>query len=91
MRRAAGRSLVEIGGVWIDAGFEAKAKTLVVRALSDAYFRILEQQPEMREVFQLGNHVVWVTPSGTALVIDLNDGMDMISDRDIANLFRKSG
>ena len=41
----------------------------------------------MREVFQLGNHLVWVTPSGTALIIDQNDGREEMSDADIDRLF----
>ena len=33
-----------------------------VKAQSDAYFRILEKQPEMKDVFRLGNHLVWISP-----------------------------
>jgi Ca-activated chloride channel family protein len=81
------RNCLDIGGVWIDAGFDAKMKTVVVKAQSNAYFRMLERRPELKEVFQLGNHLVWVTPSGTALVIDTNDGKDELSDADIDALF----
>lgn len=69
LRRAAGRNLLEIGGAWIDEGFDPKMPTVTVKAQSDAYFRILERHPRVREVFQLGNHLVWVTPGGTALII----------------------
>ena len=41
----------------------------------------------MREVFQLGNHLVRVTPSGTALIIDQNDGREEMPDADIERLF----
>ncbi len=81
------RNCLEIGGVWIDEGFDAKTPTVTVKAMSDAYFRILERQPKMKEVFQLGNHLVWVTPSGTALVIDTSDGKDKMADADIDKLF----
>jgi Ca-activated chloride channel family protein len=60
---------------------------VTVKAMSPAYFRILEKQPKMKEVFRLGNHVVWVTPNGTALVIDLNDGVEKLSDAEIDRLF----
>jgi hypothetical protein len=30
---------------------------------------------------------VWVTPSGTALVIDTTDGAEKLSDEEIAKLF----
>jgi len=58
-----------------------------VQALSDAYFRILERHPKVKEVFQLGNYVVWVAPNGTALVIDPNDGKKELSDAEIDKLF----
>lgn len=82
-----GRNCVEYGGVWIDEGFEEKTPTLVVKTMSDAYFRILERQPQVKEVFQLGNYLVWLTPSGTALVLDMNDGKDKLSDAEIDKLF----
>ena len=70
------RNCLEVGGVWIDDGFNPKMTTVTVKAMSEAYFRILEKHPQVREVFQLGNHLVWVTPSGTALIIDQNDGQE---------------
>jgi Ca-activated chloride channel family protein len=90
VRRVQGRSALEVGGVWIDERFRPKMPTLTVKAMSTAYFRILERQPTMREVFQLGNYLVWVTPSGTALVVDVNDGRSDLSDADIDRLFTAS-
>jgi Ca-activated chloride channel family protein len=87
VRQALGRSCLEIGGVWIDEGFDAKMATIVVKAQSDAYFQILQRQPKIKEVFLLGNHVVWVTPSGTALVIDMAQGKDKLTDAEIDKLF----
>jgi Ca-activated chloride channel family protein len=87
VRQVYGRSCLEIGGVWIDDGFTAKTPTLVVKAQSDAYFRLLERQPKLKEVFQLGNYLVWVAPSGTALVIDTGKGKDKLSDEEIDKLF----
>ena len=81
------RNCLEIGGVWIDDGFNPKMPTVTVKAMSNAYFRILEKQPSVREVFQLGNHLVWVTPSGTALILDQNDGREEMTDADIERLF----
>ena len=86
-RQAAKRQLLEVGGVWIDDGFDPKMTTVPVKAMSKAYFRILERQPSARKVFQLGNHVVWVTPSNTALLIDTSDGVEELSDADIDRLF----
>ena len=56
--------------------------------MSDAYFRILERQPEIKEVFRLGNHLVWITPSGTALVIDTSDGKEKLTDEEIEQALR---
>ncbi|OWK47257.1 VIT domain-containing protein [Fimbriiglobus ruber] len=86
-QQVGGRNCVEIGGVWIDDKFTAQTKTVAVKAQSDAYFRILEKQPQMKDVFRLGNHLVWLTPSGTGLVIDANDGKDKLTDAEIDALF----
>ncbi|HEY7158966.1 MAG TPA: hypothetical protein VH575_33785, partial [Gemmataceae bacterium] len=87
VRHVWGRNCLEIGGVWIDEGFTAKTPTLVVKAQSDAYFKLLERQPKLKEVFKLGNYLVWVAPGGTALVIDTAKGKDTLSDTEIDKLF----
>ena len=87
IRKVNSRNCMEIGGVWIDEDFTEKTRTVAIKAQSDAYFQILEKQPQMKEVFQLGNHIVWITPNGTGLVIDTTDGQERISDKDIAMLF----
>jgi Ca-activated chloride channel family protein len=87
VRRVNNRNCLELGGVWIDEGFDPMMPAVVVKAQSDAYFRILERQPQMREVLQLGNHLVFVTPNQTALVIDTNDGKDKLDDKEIDALF----
>lgn len=82
-----GRNCLEIGGVWIDDGYNPKQPTLTVKAQSDAYFRLLEKQPKLKEVFRLGNHLLWITPSGTALVIDTSEGKQQLTDTEIDQLF----
>ncbi len=86
-RNVSGRNCLEIGGVWIDEGSTPRCRRSTVKALSEAYFRILERHPQVKEVFQLGNHLVWVTPSGTALVIDTSDGKEKLTDAEIDQLF----
>ena len=84
-----GRECLEVGGIWIDTGYDVKkTKTVAVKAMSDAYFRLLEMHPELKEVFRMGNHLVWVTPSGTALLLDTCDGKETLTDDEIASLFR---
>ena len=88
-RQVQGRNVLELGGVWIDDAYKAETKSVTVKSQSDAYFRILELHPEMKDVFRLGNFVVWISPSGTALVVDANDGKDKLSDKEIEELFTK--
>ena len=87
LKNVQGRNLLEIGGVWIDEGFKEGVKLVVVKAQGDAYFRILDRHADMKDVYRLGNHLVWITPSGAALVIDANDGKDKLSDEEIDKLF----
>jgi len=87
IREAGGRRLLEVGGVWIDEGFTAKTDAVVVKAMSDAYFAILAAHPEMKRVFQTGNHLIWITPSGKALVIDASHGKEKASEIDVKALF----
>ncbi len=86
-RNVFGRNCLEVGGVWIDDAFDAKMPSITVKAMSDAYFRLLEKQPKLKEVFQMGNHLVWITPNGTALILDTNDGTDKLADEEIDKLF----
>jgi Ca-activated chloride channel family protein len=86
-RNVGGRNCMEIGGVWIDDGFDPKMPVVAIKAQSDAYFRLLERQGQMKEVFQLGNHVLWVTPNKTALVIDTAEGKESLNDEEIDKLF----
>ena len=81
------RNVIDVGGIWIDDEFTPKMETVTIKSLSAAYFRMLERRPEMKDVFQLGNYLVWVTPSGKALIIDRGAGLEAISDADIDRLF----
>ena len=86
-RQILGRNCLEFGGVWIDDGFDPKMTTVTVKAQSPAYFRILERNPKLKEVFRLGNHLLWVTPNQTALVIDTTEGKVDLTDEEIDKLF----
>jgi Ca-activated chloride channel family protein len=44
-------------------------------------------RPEVKDIYALGNYVIWVTPSGKALIIDLNAGLETLPAADIARLF----
>jgi Ca-activated chloride channel family protein len=81
------RNVIDVGGIWIDDGFTPKMETVTIKSQSAAYFRMLERRPEVKDVFQLGNYVVWVTPSGKALIIDRGAGLETMNDADIDRLF----
>ena len=87
IKQISGRSMIEVGGVWIDEGFQKSMPTMIIQAQSDAYFRLLEKQPQLRKLFGLGNYLIWVTPGNTALVIDTQEGKNMISDKEIEQMF----
>ncbi len=88
-RLVQGRNVLEVGGVWIDEAYRAELQSLTIKAQSDAYFKILDRHPEMKDVYRLGNSVVWITPSGTALVIDPTAGREQISNEEIDALFAR--
>src|SRR5262249_34830483 len=84
-----GRRMLEIDGVWIDDGLDAKMPTVTVKALSEAYFRLLERQPQLKELFQLGTRLVWVAPSGTVLIVDPERGQEKVIDEQVDKLFAR--
>jgi Ca-activated chloride channel family protein len=86
-RNVQNRNVIDVGGIWIDDGFNPKLETVTVKAMSDAYFRMIERHPQVKDVFQLGNYLVWVTPSGKALIIDQGHGVEELADADIDRLF----
>ncbi len=69
-RTIAGRRFRKVGDAWVDQTFKSSMPTLRLRVLGQAYFQLLAAHPELSAIFALGNRVTWVTPSGTALIID---------------------
>jgi len=86
-RRLGDRNCLEVGGVWIDEAYKSEMKLVTVKAMSEAYFRILERRPDMKNIFRISNHMVWVTPSGAALVLDTTAGQETMTDAEIDQLF----
>jgi hypothetical protein len=72
----------------MDQAFKPSTPTLRLRVLGKAYFRILAQHPDLSPIFALGNRVTWVSPGGTALVID-NQGQDELPDATLDRLFAR--
>lgn len=83
-----GRNCLDVGGIWLDDGFTADMKAIVVKAQSDAYFKLLTKEPSLKDLFRLGNHLVYVLPSKTALIIDTNDGRATLEDDEVDRLLK---
>ena len=47
-------------GTWIDGSFKPGTETLKVEYLSDEYFKLLSDKPELSKYFALGEHVIVV-------------------------------
>ncbi len=88
-RTVAGRRFRKVREAWVDQAFKPSTPILRVRFLGKAYFRILAQHPELSPIFALGKQVTWVSPSGTALIID-NQGNDDVAGATLDRLFSRS-
>lgn len=86
-RSVLGRNLIDINGAWIDDQLKQETPKFEIKPMSNAYFKLLEKHPEMKEVLQLGNALVWISPSGTAIVINPKSDKEEASDEEIDKLF----
>ncbi len=57
-RRASGRNFANVGGVWVEAGIPEDAEIVTVEFGSEAYFKLVEAAPALRDAFALGDRVV---------------------------------
>ncbi len=87
-RLVAGRRFRKAGEAWIDQTFKSSMPTLRLRVLGKAYFKLLADHPELSAIFALGSRLTWVSPSGTALVID-KQGQDSSSEAALNHLFER--
>jgi hypothetical protein len=76
--------LVLRDGVWTDVRYKESGPVLRVKAFSDAYFKLLELQPDLRDAFSVAERVI---VAGRSMAIELSpSGEDTLSDRDLALL-----
>ncbi len=84
VRRLGNMTLVLRDSVWTDVRFKKDAPVLRVKAFSDAYFKLIDTIPELREAFSFSE---WLIISGQAMAIELTpDGKEQLSDRDMTLL-----
>jgi Ca-activated chloride channel family protein len=86
-RRAGTRTFMMKGDTWTDSRPIDSTKVVRIKSFSDAYFRIMEAIPELREVFALGDKVI-VAGRDIAIEIGTN-GTESMSDSDIKRIQSK--
>jgi Ca-activated chloride channel family protein len=70
--------------VWTDVRYKSSGPVLRVKPFSDAYFKLLELQPDLRDAFTIGERAVI---SGRTMAIMLTPtGEDRLADKDLAML-----
>jgi hypothetical protein len=65
------RNFYQIRGVWVDSEFTEKMPALNVQFGSNAYFKLLELKPELKDILALGDRLI-VTVDGKAIFISEN-------------------
>jgi hypothetical protein len=84
VRRAGNYTFVLRDSVWTDVRYKSTGPVLRVKPFSQAYFALLELQPDLREPFSVGERVI---VTGREMSIELtSSGEDQLSDRDRALL-----
>jgi hypothetical protein len=84
LRRAGNVTLVLRDSVWTDVRYKKSGTVLQVKPFSDAYFKLLEMMPDLREPFSVGERVL---VSGRSMAIELTaSGEERLTDRDLALL-----
>ena len=54
---AAGRAFERVGGVWVETSIAGRSDNERIAYMSDEYFALLRDQPDLREVLALGDRV----------------------------------
>ena len=81
MRSASGRTFVNMGGVWADNTVTKDLQIVHVKFASEAYFRIVDSAPRLREAFALGDKLV-LKAGKYCLVID-DDGEESLENANV--------
>jgi hypothetical protein len=85
-RRVDGRTFALRDGGWVDTRYHAGMQVTTIKPYSKAYFDVVQQIPELKSVFTLGDHLTVV---GKAGAIRLNDsGAGELSPSALAALVR---
>jgi Ca-activated chloride channel family protein len=84
VRRAGNVTFVLRDSVWTDVRYKNSGTVLRVKPFSEAYFKLLELQPDLRDAFSIGERVL---VAGRSMAIELtSSGEELLTDRDLALL-----
>jgi Ca-activated chloride channel family protein len=82
VRRAGNVTFVLRDSVWTDVRFKKSRTVLQVKPFSEAYFKLIEIVPELREPFSVGERVI---VAGRSMAIELTpSGEERLTDRDVS-------
>ncbi len=70
VRHIGRKTFTRIGDRWVDSAFTREMKVRAVTFASDAYFALLTEHPELKDVLALGDKVTVVLEDGSALTIE---------------------
>ena len=59
VKEVAGRVFLFVDGVWQESTYEEGTETLDIQYLSDAYFQLLSEFPELGPILALGEEVIF--------------------------------
>ncbi|MGZ3330603.1 MAG: VIT domain-containing protein [Gemmatimonadaceae bacterium] len=80
--RAGNVTFVLRDSVWTDVRYKQTGTVLRVKPFSDAYFKLTELLPELREPFSVGERAI---VAGRSMAIELTpNGVEKLTDRDVA-------
>jgi Ca-activated chloride channel family protein len=79
--RAGNVTFVLRDSVWTDVRYKKTGAVLQVKPFSDAYFKLIEMLPDLREAFTVGERVI---VAGRSIAIELtSSGKETLTDRDM--------
>ncbi len=82
-----GRTLTNYMGVWVDEAYQGTEKLTKVKWGSAAYFRLVREHDDLRQVFALGEQVLVVTAKGQAVLVSTDEGSENLDDAQMKELF----
>jgi Ca-activated chloride channel family protein len=80
--RAGNVTFVLRDSVWTDVRYKKSGTVLQVKPFSEAYFKLIEMVPDLREPFSVGERAI---VAGRSMAIELTpSGKESLTDRDVA-------